>query len=82
MGILSYLSIQLYDSVKYNPIIKYFLRVFILGAFLLPYFFFMVFLGIPMLYLEMCLGQYTSQGPSRVWLIAPLFGGKCILMEI
>ncbi|XP_040201191.1 sodium- and chloride-dependent betaine transporter-like isoform X2 [Rana temporaria] len=46
------------------------------GAFLIPYVIFMVTCGIPIFFLEIALGQYTTQGPTTAWLkICPLFSG-------
>ncbi|XP_071148141.1 sodium- and chloride-dependent glycine transporter 1-like [Mytilus edulis] len=52
------------------------------GAFLIPYFICMVIIGIPMFYLELCLGQFCSLGPLKVWRINPLFKGLGLAMII
>uniref|UniRef100_A0A0K0DK94 Aa_trans domain-containing protein n=1 Tax=Angiostrongylus cantonensis TaxID=6313 RepID=A0A0K0DK94_ANGCA len=39
----------------------------LLGAFLLPYLVCVVFVGLPMMYLEMVVGQYTNTGPSMIF---------------
>ena len=46
------------------------------GAFLVPYLLFLVVGGIPLVFLEMSLGQYASLGPITIWRCAPLFKGK------
>lgn len=46
------------------------------GAFLIPYLIVLLVLGRPMYYLEMCLGQFCSRGPIKVWEIVPLFKGS------
>lgn len=45
------------------------------GAFVLPYLLVLVVIGRPMYYLEMCLGQFISQGPVKIWQMAPLMKG-------
>jgi len=47
-----------------------------LGAFLVPYFFMLTFLGIPFYLLEISIGQFCSQGPIHVWSAVPLLQGK------
>ncbi|KAL8587500.1 hypothetical protein ACOMHN_000906 [Nucella lapillus] len=44
-------------------------------AFLIPYVVCLVFLGIPVLGLEMFLGQYAGKGPLSVWTINPVAKG-------
>ncbi|XP_053378687.1 sodium-dependent proline transporter-like [Mercenaria mercenaria] len=45
------------------------------GAFLVPYWITLLFCALPMLFLEMFLGQYFSTGPITVWSFSPLFKG-------
>lgn len=47
------------------------------GAFFVPYFIFFFSCGIPVFFLEVALGQYTSQGSVTAWRkICPLFQGE------
>lgn len=45
------------------------------GAFLIPYIVILIFIGRPMYYLEMILGQFSSKSSIAVWCISPLFKG-------
>ncbi|XP_071502578.1 sodium- and chloride-dependent betaine transporter-like isoform X2 [Diadema antillarum] len=45
------------------------------GAFLIPYFICLFIAGIPLLILEIGLGQYTNQGGITAWGISPIFRG-------
>jgi solute carrier family 6 GABA transporter-like protein 6/8/11/12/13 len=52
------------------------LKIFTLGAFLIPYSIFLVFGGVPILFLEVAIGQYYRNGGITVWqLICPFFKG-------
>lgn len=47
-----------------------------LGAFLIPYLIALVFEGLPLLYLELAIGQRLRKGSVGVWkTISPLLGG-------
>ncbi|XP_035673455.1 sodium- and chloride-dependent glycine transporter 2-like [Branchiostoma floridae] len=52
------------------------------GLFLLAYFFSQMFIGFPIVYLEMALGQYTSQGPIRAWRGVPILQGIGVGMVV
>ncbi|CAD5111493.1 DgyrCDS801 [Dimorphilus gyrociliatus] len=45
------------------------------GAFFIPYLIMMVFVGMPLFFLELGLGQFTSSGPTTCWKYCPIFGG-------
>jgi len=45
------------------------------GAFLIPYFTFLLLCGMPLFMMELCFGQFANQGPISVWRISPIFKG-------
>ncbi|XP_013381022.1 sodium- and chloride-dependent glycine transporter 2 [Lingula anatina] len=45
------------------------------GAFLLPYIIMLVFVGLPLFFLELAFGQFASLGPITIWRINILFKG-------
>ncbi|KAK7113933.1 hypothetical protein V1264_000083 [Littorina saxatilis] len=45
------------------------------GAFLIPFFFFLTLAGIPLFYMEVCLGQFSGTSSLFVWKLCPLFRG-------
>jgi solute carrier family 6 GABA transporter-like protein 6/8/11/12/13 len=45
------------------------------GAFLIPYGIFAIFLGFPMMFLEVSLGQFTRQGTINAWKLSPVCKG-------
>ena len=45
------------------------------GAFLIPFIIFLVFVGMPLMFLEYSVGQFTSQGPLTCWTMSPIFRG-------
>ena len=47
------------------------------GAFLIPYFIMLVFLGLPLFYMELALGQFHRSGALLIWKhLCPVFTGK------
>lgn len=48
----------------------------IAGAFFIPYIIMLAFVGMPIFFLELSLGQFTGCGPLTCWKYAPLFQGK------
>ena len=48
---------------------------FVVGAFLIPYVIFLFLCGIPLVFLEMSMGQYAGEGPLSIWSICPLAKG-------
>ena len=55
------------------------------GAFLIPYIIMLILCGLPLLFMELTMGQYTRQGPiGALGKMCPLFQGKInfILLSI
>ena len=46
------------------------------GAFLIPFILFSFLLGVPMVFLELSVGQYTSLGSLSCWTMAKCFRGR------
>ena len=46
------------------------------GAFLIPYLLTLIFVGKPLYYMELAMGQFSSYGCVRVWEVVPAFRGK------
>lgn len=49
---------------------------FIIGAFLVPYLSMLFLCGIPLFFMETCLGQFSNIGCLTIFRIAPLFKGN------
>lgn len=45
------------------------------GAFLIPYLIVLFFIGRPLYFLEMILGQFSSAGSVKVWEVVPIVKG-------
>lgn len=45
------------------------------GAFLIPYTLCLLFIGIPLVFLESSVGQFRSSGPMTCWVCIPIFRG-------
>lgn len=56
------------------------------AVFFIPYVIMLVFVGMPIFFMELSLGQYTSQGPMTCWDMAKMFKGvgigMCIISAI
>lgn len=52
------------------------------GAFLIPYVIMLVFVGLPVFYMECAIGQFDSRGPIESWNISPAFRGVGCMMVI
>ncbi|KAL4239955.1 hypothetical protein ACF0H5_000752 [Mactra antiquata] len=46
------------------------------GAFLIPFFFFLLTCGGPLYYMEVCLGQFSGRSAATAFDLCPLFKGK------
>jgi len=52
------------------------------GAFLVPYFIFLLICGMPLFFLELTFGQFGALGPVSIWRIAPIFKGVGFCMLV
>lgn len=52
------------------------------GAFVIPFIILMFVIGIPLMYLELAVGQFKSRGPVLSWVMVPLFKGLGISMNV
>ncbi|KAH8365630.1 hypothetical protein KR093_002892 [Drosophila rubida] len=49
------------------------------SAYLLPYMVLLFLVGLPMLLLEISVGQFLGQGAAHTWRASPIFKGACII---
>ncbi|XP_030385433.1 sodium-dependent nutrient amino acid transporter 1 [Scaptodrosophila lebanonensis] len=49
------------------------------SAFLLPYVVLLFLVGLPMILLEISVGQFLGQGAAHTWRASPIFKGACII---
>ncbi|XP_046364570.2 sodium-dependent noradrenaline transporter-like [Haliotis rufescens] len=52
------------------------------AAFMVIYAGFYFILGVPIMYLDLCLGQFCSRGPAHIWNLCPLFRGIGVGMMV
>jgi len=53
------------------------------GVFLVPYFLILVVCGVPLLYMELSIGQFTRRGPiGALGQMCPLLKGKWISYDV
>ena len=52
------------------------------GAFLVPYFIMLFLCGIPLFFMETCIGQFSSSGCLAVFKISPIFKGGTVTVFI
>ena len=57
------------------------MRLFVSGAFLIPYVIAMVIAGYPLMFIELALGQFGRQGVVSIWKACPLFQGNTFLLN-
>ncbi len=55
---------------------KIIIMCFVSGAFLIPYAIMLCFVGLPIFFIELSVGQYSASGPMTVWEASPIFQGN------
>ncbi|XP_041363449.1 sodium- and chloride-dependent GABA transporter 2-like [Gigantopelta aegis] len=61
--------------ISYNTSVTKYKNLGLIGAFFIPYCIMLAFVGIPIFFLELSLGQFSSNGPATCWKFAKLFRG-------
>lgn len=51
----------------------------LIGAFLIPYLVFLIGAALPIFFLEVSIGQFTSRGAAKAWDMVPLMKGLTAL---
>ena len=77
-----------YIFVKYELYIESFeiftrdiVLLLLSGAFLIPYTIMLCFVGLPVFFIELSVGQYSASGPMTVFEASPIFQGVCTFLE-
>ena len=52
------------------------------GAFLIPFFFFLLTCGGPLYYIEVCLGQFSGKSAAAAFEFCPLFKGTPVVINL
>ena len=52
------------------------------GAFLIPFALFLFIVGVPIMFMELSVGQFTNRGPVLSWYMIPIFRGVGLSMNI
>ena len=52
------------------------------GAFLIPYMIILIFIGRPLYFLELAMGQFSSKSSVNVWDLSPIFRGTYYVLKI
>ncbi|KAK6168533.1 hypothetical protein SNE40_021045 [Patella caerulea] len=45
------------------------------ATFLIPYIIMLIIAGLPLFFIELAIGQFSSEGPITVWKVSPIFSG-------
>jgi SNF family Na+-dependent transporter len=53
------------------------IAIVVSAVFFIPYTIMLFFVGMPIFFLELSLGQFTSASPLTCWTMAPFFRGEC-----